>query len=149
MRLLFVAMMAVSPIVVSATLARAEPRSAKECASIEESFAYNECIAKFGPSGTGKIVAHAPGAVIANAPPPPPSDVGPPPTAATVPQRAVANVYRGAPARVSGSIYQRRANGRYFASFQVGRPVAARAAPTPAKAKTAAVPYSRWRRYRR
>lgn len=164
MRLLF-AVMAVSSMFVSSTIALSEPRSAKDCASIEESFAYNECIAKFGPSGSGKIASHTPGTVIANAPA---NDAPLPPGlitgSAPPPPRAAAVTRSAPPARVSGSILQRRTNGRYFAVFQVGHAAAApRAAPVPRRAApvwraapgaapkvyTAAAQYSRWRQYRR
>lgn len=166
MRLLFATIMVASPMIVSATIARSEPRSAKECASIEESFAYNECIAKFGPSGTGKIVSHAAGAVLADPAAEGLSDIKlapqTPPRAGSPAGRGASPVARSAPpARVSGSIAQRRTNGRYFAVFQVGPTAAASrivpsaphkpvAATRPAwKPKTAAAPYARWRPYRR
>lgn len=172
MRLFFATLMAVSPIIASSTLARSEPRSAKDCAAIEESFAYNDCIAKFGPSGTGKIVSHAAGAVLANAPANPaaeglsdiklaPSAPSPAARAGSPVARGASPVARAAPSRVSGSILQRRTNGRYFAVFQVGSTAAAsRVVPVaprkPAavarptwKPRTAAAAYPRWRQYRR
>src|SRR5438552_4150522 len=91
-------------------LALAAPRSVTDCAAITNAFAYNECLATFGPKMGEQHYQPAPpaGQVQGNAP-----------AVRGTPNAAL-------PQRVSGSIVTRRAgNGRIVAEFAVGRPAEA------------------------
>jgi hypothetical protein len=90
----------------------AAPRSAADCAAIENAFAYNACIAQFGPVPGQQHYTQAP-----------PTGQVPVATAST-PGRA-APAYRGA-TRVRGTVFTRRgSHGRMIAEFQVGPSAAA------------------------
>ena len=87
-------------------MALATPRSAADCASIENPFSYNECLASFGPKvGEQRYTAEPPQAV-----------------AQGQTQILRARTYRAAAQpRATGPLSARRSSdGRFVAEFQVG-----------------------------
>jgi hypothetical protein len=89
----------------------AAPRSVTDCAAITNAFAYNECLAMFGPKAGQQHYQPAP----------PP---GKEPIVAGRPARGKAAT--AAPPKIGGLIQARRtANGRIVAEFTVGRPAEA------------------------
>jgi hypothetical protein len=96
--------LAVLFIICAPAISIAAPRSAADCAAIANPFAYNECIALFGPK-VGQSHFQP--------------DAGPASHATAARSYPAAGRTR----RVSGPVFARRApNGRYVAEFQVGRP---------------------------
>lgn len=109
-------------VVCAPAAALATPRSAADCASIENPFAYNECLASFGPKAGDQHFTAAP------------------PQAAAQGQTQIGRMrtYRGVAAtRASGPLMARRtSDGRFIAEFQVG-----------ARAPQNAIPWRRRRHY--